>query len=311
MNPITVLRQMMVLFFMIAGGFCANKAGILDQKAEGACSKLIVNLTNPALIIASVATSRRLEDDSRILAVFGAAVCYYLVLPLLSKPLTRLGRPEKAVRSQFETILVFANIGFMGIPVASAVLGKESVLFVSIFVAIFNVAFYTYGVVTLSEAGRGSAASALRKIVNPGTVAAVFAVTMYLRKWQLPELLLSPIVSLGNVTTPMAMLIIGSSLARNPMGRMLREKTLYVYSAIRLLLLPLLMMAVGKYLISDLLLYRVMVLITAMPAASIVAMTRNDLGKDADFSARATAFSTFFCVLTIPVVAGVLGFISV
>lgn len=308
MNPITVITQMTILFIMIAVGYIANRVGILDQKAESICSKLIVNISNPALIISSVATSARLENDGQILVVFAAAAGYYLVMPFVAGLLAKLSRPEASSRSQFETMLAFANIGFMGIPVANAVLGKEAVLIVAIFVAIFNVAFYTYGVVRLSGSGEGKpGAAGLRKVINPGTVAAVIAVALYLLRWQLPEVILSPIVSLGNATTSTAMLIIGSSLARTPVGQMLRDKTLYVYSALRLLVLPILMMILGKFLIPDVLLYRVMVLITAMPAASIVVMTRNDLGQDADFAAKATAFSTFFCVFTIPVIAVIMG----
>lgn len=311
MNPITVITQMTILFLEIAVGFVANRRGIMTQATETHASRLIVNITNPALIISSVATAKRLESDSMVLVVFATAAVYYLVLPLLSKAVTALCPVEKSARAQFEAMLIFANIGFMGIPVAQAVLGKESVLYISIFVAMFNVAFFTYGVVLLGESGQKQDAGAvLMKVINPGTVAAVFAVCMYLGKWQLPNVILSPLTALGGVTTPLAMLIIGSSLARNPMGQMLRQKLLYLYAGLRLFLIPLVVMILGKFLITDTLLYQVIVLISAMPAASIVVMTRNDMGKSSDFSAKAVAFSTFFCVFTIPIMAVVMSLIS-
>lgn len=307
MNPITVLQQMAILFLMIAVGFLANRRGIMNKEAEAVSSRLIVNITNPALIISSVATSKRLESDSMVLVVFAAAAAYYLVLPWAAKGLTKILRPGAEERSQFEAMLMFANIGFMGIPVAEAVLGRESVLYISIFVAIFNVAFFSYGVLLLGGGEQKFKLSSLRKVVNPGTIAACFAVTMYLCKWKLPELILSPITTIGHITTPLAMLIIGSSLARNPMGQMLREKNLYKYAAARLFIIPIAMMLVGKSLLSDPMLYQVMVLISAMPAASIVVMTRNDMGLNSDFAAKAIAFSTFFCVFTIPIVAMIMG----
>lgn len=311
MNPITVITQMTILFLEIAVGFAANRRGIMNREAETHASRLIVNITNPALIISSVAAAKRLESDSMVFAVFATAAVYYLALPFFARAVTKLCRVEQSARAQFETMLIFANIGFMGIPVAEAVLGKESVLYISIFVAMFNVAFFTYGIVLLGESGkRQDAKTVLRKVINPGTVAAVFAVCMYLGKWKLPSVILSPLTALGGVTTPLAMLIIGSSLAGNPMGRMLRQKLLYLYAGLRLFLIPVVVMLLGKFLISDNLLYQVIVLISAMPAASIVVMTRNDMGMSSEFSAKAVAFSTFFCVFTIPIMAVVMGVIS-
>lgn len=311
MNPMTVITQMLILFIEISVGFIANRRGVMSHASETHASKLIVNITNPALIISSVATAKRLESDSMIAAVFLTAVLYYLILPLLAKGTTAVCKIPKGEKSQFETMLIFANIGFMGIPVANAVLGAEAVLYISIFVAIFNVAFFSYGVVLLGESGQKQAVgSVLKKVINPGTVAACFAVTMYLCKWTLPAVVLSPLSALGGITTPLAMLIIGSSLARNPMGQMLKEKLLYLYSAIRLFLIPLCAMVIGKFLIKDTLLYQVLSLISAMPAASIVVMTRNDIGKNSEFSAKAVAFSTFFCVFTIPIMAILLGIIG-
>lgn len=311
MNPFTVMYQMAVLFLMIAVGFVAGRRGIMGQASENYASKLIVNITNPALIISSVATANRLDSDRTIAVVFLTAVIYYLALPFAARGLSKVLHIGKDIKSQFEAMLVFANIGFMGIPVADAVLGKQAVLYISIFVAVFNVAFFSYGVVLLGENGQKQSATAvLKKVINPGTLAAVFAVCLYLCRWTLPGLIVSPLTSLGGITTPLAMLIIGSSLARNPMGQMLKDKGLYLYSAVRLFLIPAVVIFLGKFLIADNLLYQVLVLISAMPAASLVVMTRNDFGKNSDFSAKATVFSTFFCVVTIPMVVVFMSFVA-
>ena len=99
MGMTLVLQQMIVLFLMMAAGYAANRCRVMSKESEQLFSKLIVNLTCPALIINSVTTSGRLESMGALFAIFGAAAVYYVLLPLLSKGLVRLlrvpaGRPN-------------------------------------------------------------------------------------------------------------------------------------------------------------------------------------------------------------------------
>lgn len=222
MGMTLVLQQMIVLFLMMAAGYAANRCRVMSKESEQLFSKLIVNLTCPALIINSVTTSGRLESMGALFAIFGAAAVYYVLLPLLSKGLVRLLRVPAERAAEYESMLVYSNLGFMGIPVANAVLGPDSVLYLSIFMAVFNISVFSYGTL-LIQPGEGGKIH-FRKMVNPGTVSAVAAILLYLLEVQLPSLILQPVASIGSTTTPLAMLVIGSSLARQPCGKCCRRK---------------------------------------------------------------------------------------
>lgn len=85
MSILPVLKQMSVLFLMMLTGYVANRFGILGKDAQKWLSKLLINITCPALILSSVTTSERLSSNQMLLLIFAAAAVYYLVLPLIAR----------------------------------------------------------------------------------------------------------------------------------------------------------------------------------------------------------------------------------
>src|SRR5699024_6473681 len=287
-----------VLFLMMAAGYAANRCRVMSKESEQLFSKLIVNLTCPALIINSVTTSGRLESMGALFAIFGAAAVYYVLLPLLSKGLVRLLRVPAERAAEYESMLVYSNLGFMGIPVANAVLGPDSVLYLSIFMAVFNISVFSYGTL-LIQPGEGGKVH-FRKMVNPGTVSAVAAILLYLLEVQLPSLILQPVASIGSTTTPLAMLVIGSSLARQPLREVLQEKSLLPFTLLRLLVLPAAVRLVWRWFLPGPMLLGALVLVSARPVASIVVMLCNGLGRDSSYISKGVFFSTVFSVVPLP-----------
>ena len=112
---------------------------------------------------------------------------------------------------------------------------------------------------------------------------------------------------LGDTTTPLAMLVIGSSLASQPMGQVLRDRELLVATLCRLLVLPALAFAVGRPFITDRLLLGTLVLVSAMPVASNTVMLCSELGRDGDYLSKGVFYSTVLSMVTIPLVATALG----
>ena len=146
----------------------------------------------------------------------------------------------------------------------------------------------------------------LSKMINPGTVSAVLAVLLYLLNISIPSLILEPITSIGSVTTPLAMLVIGASLANSNLKEMLNDKSMILFTCIRLIVLPLLLWCICRLFITDKLLAGVLILISGMPVASNIVMLCNELERDGDYIAKGVFFSTLFPVITIPIIAMIL-----
>ena len=199
-------------------------------------------------------------------------------------------------------MLIYSNLGFMGIPVANAVLGKEAILYISIFMAIFNISIFSYGILLLG--GTGGDKLQFRKMINPGTVSAVAAVLLYLGSVSVPTILLDPITAVGNTTTPLAMMVIGASLANGKVRDLFTEKSMILFTILRLLILPLLAWGVCQILgVQDRLLAGALILISGMPVASNTVMLCTELNRDGDYIAKGLLISTLASVVTIPLIS--------
>ena len=300
MSIVPVVKQMITLSLLMLTGFLANRFGILGRDAQKWMSKLIINITCPALILSSVTTSQRLENNRMVLIIFGAAIAYYLILPFLAKGCALAG--PRNWRSEYACMLIYSNLGFMGIPVANAVLGKEAILYISIFMAIFNISIFSYGIILLGGTGGGKLQ--FKKMINPGTVSAVAAVLLYLGSISIPTLLLEPITAMGNTTTPLAMMVIGASLANGKVRDLFTEKSMILFTVLRLLGLPLLAWGVCQILgVQDRLLAGGLILISGMPVASNTVMLCTELNRDGDYIAKGLLISTLASVVTIPLIS--------
>lgn len=304
MDIFPVLKQMSALSLMMLTGYFANRFGIMGRESQKWLSKLLINITCPALILSSVTTSGRLDSQKTLYMIFLAAILYYVLLPFLAKAFSLCAAPER--RSEYQSMLIYSNLGFMGIPVANAVLGKESILYISIFMAVCNISLFSYAVMLLDNRSSEGQKIQFSRMINPGTVSAVLAVVLYLLNISFPSLLLDPITSVGNVTTPLAMLVIGASLANSNLKEMINEKSMILFTCLRLIVLPLLLWVVCKLLITDKLLAGVLILISGMPVASNIVMLCNELNRDGDYIAKGVFFSTLFSVVTIPLIAMIL-----
>lgn len=308
MDPIPVLQQIAVLFLLMAAGYAANRCGVMDQTSERHLSRLIVNITCPALILDCLAGSAPARAQAGLGGIFATAAVYFLLLPPLAKALARLLRVPRDHRTGVECMLIYSNLGFMGIPVLRAMLGADAILYLTVFMAVFNISIFSYGILLLQkDAPGGGGPLPLARMVNPGTVSAAAALILYALDIQLPALLAEPVSLLGNTTTPLAMVVIGSSLTSQPMGRVLRDRELLTVSLCRLLVLPALAFAAGRLLLTDPLLLGTLVVVSGMPVASNTVMLCSELGRDGDLLSRGVFYSTLLSMVTIPLVATLLG----
>lgn len=307
MDIILVFKQMIILFILMIVGYVANKKKIMTVDSDKLFSKLIVNITSPALIIYSVLSGNHLKDKTMVLYIFIVAILYYILIPIIAKLLIVIFRIKKDIAAIYESMLVYSNLGFMGIPVVSVIFGNSAVLYVSIFMSVFNVSIFTYGILLLSKDMKGANNNKnsfnVKSFFNPGTVSAIIAIAIYLMDISLPEVIAEPIKLAGDITTPLAMIVIGSTLAGFSIKELIKEKWVIIFTIIRLLILPTIIWYIGRFFITDKLLLGVLVIISGMPVASNIVMMSNEYGGDQNFITKGVFFSTLFSVVSIPIIA--------
>ena len=173
-------------------------------------------------------------------------------------------------------MLVFSNNSFMGIPVLESLYGSSSIFYNSIINFPFFIFLFTYGVFRLSG---GKQKFNLKSILTPGVISALVALVIFLTGVQLPEIIVDTCDMVGGITSPLSMMVLGSTVAMYPLGKTLADWRSYIFSAFRLAL-PALALLACRLLQIDSYYTGIVTISCAMPVASMVLMVAEQNGLD-------------------------------
>lgn len=290
-----IVHQLILLFGLILVGYAINKCGIVDAVSNEKISKLLVNVTIPATILHSAVT-QKMESGGQVILIFGIAILYYILMPFVSFFIAKLLKKD----ASFQLMLTYSNLGFMGIPIISSIYGTEAVFYVTVFMMIFNVSIFTHGVYLLSKNQEGKKGFHFKSMLNAGVLSAVLALLIFLFQIPIPSDLDSLFSSIGSITTPLAMIIIGSSLAEVPIQSVFLDKSMYLLAVCKLFVYPLLVWGVLRLFLNDSMLIGISVLLASLPTAGNVSMVCSEYGGQLDEVSKGICISTLFSMLAIP-----------
>ena len=298
MDILSLCRRMVMLFFCVACGFCAAKRGVMDAQSNRKLSALIINVANPMQIFASALTGEHLLSTGQTLWLMGLLALIYLALIALSFPLVRLLRVKDAERGLYRFMFIFGNIGFLGYPVIESLLGYQATFYVTLAVLAFQLFCWSYGVSLMRGAARFRFQwKALRQ---PCVAASLAAFAVYLSGWQPPVLMHQTIKYVGDITSPVAMLIVGCSLAQLRFGQIFGNWRIYALAGAKMLAVPLLGYAVLRHVLTNEFALCVLTVILCMPIATNTTILSCQYGADETVASSGVFISTLLCMLTIP-----------
>lgn len=308
MSITVVLQQMVIIFILIGIGMILYRRKLISEEGSKQISGLIINVTNPALLICSA-----LDDGPKAsLQELGIALIAYAavfaILIAVSFLIPRLLRIPRNLHYAYQMLTVFGNVGFIGIPLASAVLGSESLIFVSIFNLLFNLLIYTLGISLLQRAAGQAdkdvtipSSGRLQKLVNAGTVSAAVTVIFYLGNFHVPTVISSALSYTGRATTLLSMLVLGVSVAQIAPKEIFSHPKLYLFTLLRQILVPIGCILFMGSLIDNRLILNTMLLMVAVPAANMPLMLAKQLDMETDSISQGIILTTILSLVTVPV----------
>lgn len=318
MSITVVLEQMIIIMILILTGIFLYRKKMLSEDTSRQISGLIVNVTNPALLICSA-----FDDTPKLsLRELGVGMCVFLlsytVLILSAYLIPLILRVPEHSRYSYRMLTVFGNVGFIGIPLASAVLGSGSLIFVSMSNLIYNILVYTFGISTLRKASlkqhpeeqdydaqssNADSGSLFHKLVNAGTVSAALTIIFYLSNFRIPSIISSSLTYAGRTTTFLSMLVLGVSVAQMALKDIFSQSKLYAFALIRQILLPIgFTLTLGLF-VKEPLILNTCALMLAVPAGNMPLMLSKQLNVDESTISRGIILTTILSLATIPVVA--------
>ena len=293
-----VFNQMVSLFLLMLTGYLANRFGVIDKTFESKVSRFIVNISLPATILNAV-TGSDMAHDQEMLPIFIAAASIFLVAHVVCHFIQKI----ICWNPTYELMLNYSNLGFMGIPIISTIYGGEYVLHVSIFMMTFNLSLFSYGVYLLSRDDAKNRHFSVKKLLSPGILSAFLAIGIYLLDIRLPQHAVSLFSTIGVTTTPLAMIVIGSTLAGVKFSTVFTDKELYLFSFLKLLVLPMITFFVLRFFIKDRTLLEISTILSGCPIAGNVSMLCMEYNRDVTLVSKGICISTLLSMISIPIVS--------
>ncbi len=302
MNFFDVLAEMLVILFAIAAGYGANRLGYLGGETDQKLSKLILNITMPAMIVAAVITGEELPEISVILSILEVGVVFYVLEFAFVLTVPKLLPGTAGQKGVYRYTLAFPNVGFIGYPVAVALYGDGALFYAAILALPFNLLSYSLGPLMLAGAGRFR----WRQLLSPCIVASVLGLVLALTRLRPPAMVGEMLDFVGSITVPLSLLVVGSLLAHMSPGKVLRSPKLWVLSVLRLLVMPALLCLVLRGMHIEAMVLGIAVSQMGMPVAVNGTLLSMEYGGDTEAMAQVTFLTTLGAIVTIPVLAAVL-----
>lgn len=304
-----IFSQMATLFAVIAVGYACKKLGVFDTVLDGGLSRLVLSVTLPAMIVGSVVSAEELPGAAQIGGALLCSCLAYAVMVALALAFTAALRVRPGERGAYRFMMVFGNVGFLGFPVVSAVYGPDALIYAAIFNLPFNFLSFTVGAWFIASDVAGAAAEKVtwRTFTTPVIVCCLVAIALALAGVHGVPVVGDALQTLGGMTTPAAMLVVGSQLANLPVRRLLGTPRLWACSAVRLLVMPAAVLGAMLLVRADALLTGILVVTTAMPVANMGTMLSLKYGGDGTAVAQGTFVTTLFSMATIPLLVALMG----
>ncbi len=297
-NLFSIGQQVLVLFILISIGFLCGKKGIINDNAAKKMTDIILYVVTPCVMIS--AFQKDFSGDALIRVLIAAAAA--IVILVLSTLLVRLAVRGKDIdrKKVLRFAVIFSNCGFMSLPLQKELLGEEGWFYGSIFVAVFNVFVWTYGLFDMS--GDKKQLSVKKLVFNPGIMGALVAVILFVCRIRLPEIISQPVTHLANLNTPVPMLIIGFYLSNAKLKKAFTDGGAYLAMALRLIAVPVAVTFAMAALGLDKTMIIAYVIACSAPTAATTTMFAAKFNRDVELSVSVVAASTILSIITMPLI---------
>ena len=295
-NFMTVGMQVLILFILMGIGIIGNRTGLIPSNAISGMTNLVLYFVTPCVIINSFQRESTPELINGLLITAAAAFLIHLISIIIVNLI--LHDKDEAKEKVFRFSAIFSNCGFMSLPIQESLLGSIGVFYGSVFVAVFNLFVWTYGLVMMS--GDKKALSIKKIVFNPGIIGTLLGTLIFAFGIKLPVLISAPVGYMAALNTPLPMIIIGYYLGNLRVEHLKTNLKQYYAIFLRLIVLPLIAVIGLKLFRIDTTISIVCTVASCAPTAAITAMFATRFKRDAQLAAQMVSVSTLFSIITIP-----------
>jgi predicted permease len=295
-----ITNSVISLFIMILVGFYGSRKMIITPELNKGLTNLLIKIALPFMIVSSFMFTYDDSIKSNVLITFYYSLGAYVVMTAVSYIML------KPVKNSKKTVLHFANVfvntGYIGFPVLNSVFGSEGVVYGSIFNIFFVIFVWTYGIMLYT--GKLEKDYLKRELIklmfNPSIIAVIIGIVIMVFEIKIHDALLSSIKSIGNISGPISMFIIGVILSNVRIKSHVKDWTLYYGIAIKLIIIPSIIYGISLLIASPTKAVYSVIIMTAMPASAMTSILAESFDKEKEYAALVVSSTTMLSLITVP-----------
>ncbi len=300
---ITQIVKMLLILFV---GILCSRLNLIDDHANKGLANLLLLVVNPIVTLMAMQADYEPELVTGLLVSFALAVATHLLMIPTANLLIKKDGNDNCAIERFAVI--YSNCGFFGIPLVQSILGNEGVLYLTAYMTVFNVFSWTHGLGlmtrdTSDHKGKSFAESAknlAKNLCTPMIFACAIGLVLFALQIKFPPVLTDTLNYIGNMNTPLAMIIAGVSVAQTNIADMLKNRRIYLVTFAKLLLMPAIVFVILLLVrVESTVAYTILVA-AACPCAATGTAFALRFRKNYAYSSEIYAFSTLCSLITIP-----------
>lgn len=288
--------QIIKMFLMMFIGYVLFKKKMFNDDAIKQISNFLVRFIIPCVLVTSFIREFNVVDFKNL------GITFALSFVAIAIGIVYANIVYKKGNTNIEKFgVIFSNASFIGIPIISALFGKDAVFYLSAYIATFIISVWTYGIFLISE---DKAQVSFKKVItNPNIIAIILGLVLYITPIQLPEIFADVLRSVGAMNTPLSMIVLGTYLAKDSLIKLFTNKKCYIVALNRLLIVPIFTIIFLKFIPNEYNILKLIVLVdNSVPSANMLAIFSQMFDKDSTYGAHIVSFTTVACIVTIPII---------
>jgi malate permease and related proteins len=301
-----IIESVLSLFFMILVGVYACKQKIITPVLNKGLIDILMQIALPFMILSSFIYTYDETIQSNVYQTLYYSIIVYLVTIIISYLILLPIKKNKKTILHFSN--VFVNTGYIGFPVLYSIYGAEGVVYGSIFNMFFVIFLWTYGLLLFKgNPGRIALKEEIGKILtNPSIIAVCAGLLIMIFHIPIPAPLLSGIKSIGSITGPLSMIIIGVILANTKLKGFIHDWTLYYGLVVKLIIIPVIIYLISLLIMEPSKAANTVIIMSAMPASAMTAIFAESFHKEKEYASVVVSLSTLLSLVTITLLVNIL-----
>lgn len=301
-----LLNKMVIFIVLMLVGYIGARRNILSKDFAKGLSTLVMNVFLTCSILNSVISDPPEFTGGELVNIMLILSLTMLISYAVAFVCVRLFRINRDNGALNELSMGVANNVFIGMPVAQELFGSAGVLYCALSCIPFNLLLYTYGVWRLKH-GKGGSTDAgassmrLKDVLTIPLFATLVALVIFIIQPPIPRFISELIGTTASATMPVSMIVIGATLGNVNFLDAFREKRVYILCLVRLIICPLIVMALLSLLTSAPDLFGTSVIIAACPTAVVVSVLALQYDYEASYSSKYILASTVLSMVTLPI----------